>query len=388
MDNVDDLTFVDEVQLLPFGWNNSHTVRVPKLQRPNYPSGVLPSLYETLPTYQVLPPEGSRNGGLNQSSVYTYRGGLTTPPCTEGVRWSLLSKPMFISKYQLNRLVRLILCFVERSTCRHATVANHFGGTNRPMKPLEGRRVIHRCPRADNTTAIASVSTASAALYYDEEGSDNITLDDPLAPAISTPFKRRCLNVMSPYRNPAQCTPIEEQVWLAILWPCLMLILGVGGYWFLSRYFSMFPITALMFLLGMVTGLVAAATRQSNNAFTQSALMWEDINPELLLMTFLPGLLFGDAFGLNVSMLKDAWLQCFIMAFPLVLVGTGLTALVGVYVLPFGWNIWLALTWGSILSATDPVAVSSLLKECGAPPRLKVSSICAVMISFHTSSNT
>ena len=105
-------------------------------------------------------------------------------------------------------------------------------------------------------------------------------------------------------------------------------------------------------------------------------------------MTFLPGLLFGDAFGLNVSMLKDAWLQCFIMAFPLVLVGTGLTALVGVYVLPFGWNIWLALTWGSILSATDPVAVSSLLKECGAPPRLKVSSICAVMISFHTSSNT
>ena len=295
---------------------------------------------------------------------------------------------MFISKYQLNRLVRLILCFVERSTCRHATVANHFGGTNRPMKPLEGRRVIHRCPRADNTTAIASVSTASAALYYDEEGSDNITLDDPLAPAISTPFKRRCLNVMSPYRNPAQCTPIEEQVWIAILWPCLMLILGVGGYWFLSRYFSMFPITALMFLLGMVTGLVAATTRQSNNAFTQSALMWEDINPELLLMTFLPGLLFGDAFGLNVSMLKDAWLQCFIMAFPLVLVGTGLTALVGVYVLPFGWNIWLALTWGSILSATDPVAVSSLLKECGAPPRLKVSSICAVMISFHTSSNT
>ena len=54
------------------------------------------------------------------------------------------------------------------------------------------------------------------------------------------------------------------------------------------------------------------------------------------------------------------------------LIGTALTALVGDYILPYGWNIWMGLTWGSILSATDPVAVSSLLKECGAPPRLKV----------------
>lgn len=30
------------------------------------------------------------------------------------------------------------------------------------------------------------------------------------------------------------------------------------------------------------------------------------------------------------------------------------------------------MTFGSILSATDPVAVASLLEEVGAPPRLKV----------------
>lgn len=285
MDNVDNLTFVDEVQLLPFGWNNSHTISVPELQRPVYPSGVVPSLYETLPTYQVLPSEDNRNGGLNQSSVYSYRGGLTTPPCTEGVRWNILSKPMIVSKYQLNRLLRLILCFVERSTCRHATVANHFGGTNRPMKPLAGRRVLHRCARANNI-GNATISTANAALYYSEEGSNNITLDDPLAPTIPTPFKRRCLNTLSPYQNPGQCIPIDEEVWISILWPCLMLISGVGGYFLLSRYCSRFPITALMFLLGMVSGIIASITRQSNNAFTQSTLMWEDINPELLLMTF------------------------------------------------------------------------------------------------------
>jgi len=31
-----------------------------------------------------------------------------------------------------------------------------------------------------------------------------------------------------------------------------------------------------------------------------------------------------------------------------------------------------AMTFGSILSATDPVAVASLLEEVGAPPRLKI----------------
>ncbi|KAL7453066.1 hypothetical protein ACHAWC_004753, partial [Mediolabrus comicus] len=110
----------------------------------------------------------------------------------------------------------------------------------------------------------------------------------------------------------------------------------------------------------------------SNNVYTQSTLLWEDINAELLLIAFLPPLLFGDAFHLNVSLLLRGFLQCFIMAFPLVLVGTLLSALVGYYILPYNWNFWLSLAWGSILSATDPVAVSSLLKECGAPPRLKV----------------
>ena len=61
------------------------------------------------------------------------------------------------------------------------------------------------------------------------------------------------------------------------------------------------------------------------------------------------------------------------MAFPMVLAGTSLVACFGAYfVFPYGWSFNLAMTFGAILSATDPVAVSALLNEVGAPPRLKV----------------
>ena len=76
--------------------------------------------------------------------------------------------------------------------------------------------------------------------------------------------------------------------------------------------------------------------------------------------------------GLNVHLFRVALGQCLIFAFPMVLLGTILTASVVQYVFPYGWSFNLAMTVGSILSATDPVAVAALLEEVGAPPRLKV----------------
>jgi NhaP-type Na+/H+ or K+/H+ antiporter len=39
-------------------------------------------------------------------------------------------------------------------------------------------------------------------------------------------------------------------------------------------------------------------------------------------------------------------------------------------VLPYGWDFNLAMAFGSILAATDPVAVVALLKAVGASPKL------------------
>lgn len=39
-------------------------------------------------------------------SHYAYTGSLTTPPCTEGIEWRVLQKPITLSKGQLSRLTK------------------------------------------------------------------------------------------------------------------------------------------------------------------------------------------------------------------------------------------------------------------------------------------
>ena len=45
------------------------------------------------------------------------------------------------------------------------------------------------------------------------------------------------------------------------------------------------------------------------------------------------------------------------------LVGTVLTAVLVKYTFPYGWSWTLALLFGAMFSATDPVAVVAVLKE-------------------------
>ncbi|MBL5920632.1 carbonic anhydrase family protein [Lelliottia amnigena] len=61
-----------------------------------------------------------------QYNFYRFSGSLTTPPCSEGVRWIVLQQPVSASTEQINQF---------RSAIHHAN--------NRPIQPLNGRIVIN-----------------------------------------------------------------------------------------------------------------------------------------------------------------------------------------------------------------------------------------------------
>jgi len=59
---------------------------------------------------------------------FRYAGSLTTPPCTEGVRWHVLEQPIEMSNAQVNKFIRAL----NRSCCLENA---------RPTQPLNGRQV-------------------------------------------------------------------------------------------------------------------------------------------------------------------------------------------------------------------------------------------------------
>ena len=94
------------------------------------------------------------------------------------------------------------------------------------------------------------------------------------------------------------------------------------------------------------------------------------ISPELILLIFLPALLFEAAWSFKLKQLRENLLPILSLA----IVGVGISvAFIGLivhYTTGIDWS--LALLFGSIISATDPVSVLSLFKRLGAPERLTV----------------
>ncbi|GAX17777.1 carbonic anhydrase [Fistulifera solaris] len=99
--------------------------------------------------------------------VYTYKGGLTTPPCTEIVNWNVLDTPTLISQNQMDRLYKLTLCYVDTETCQHATIASRDGFTSRPPQNLMGRKIVHRCRVCEKCDTI--VDSAPTFIMNDDE---------------------------------------------------------------------------------------------------------------------------------------------------------------------------------------------------------------------------
>lgn len=89
-------------------------------------------------------------------------------------------------------------------------------------------------------------------------------------------------------------------------------------------------------------------------------------NPHLILTTFLPVLLFESAFAMDVHIFYKMFWQVVLLAVFGLAVATALSGVMAKMVFVYyHWTWFEALLFGSIVSATDPVAVVALLNDLG-----------------------
>jgi len=131
-----------------------------------------------------------------------------------------------------------------------------------------------------------------------------------------------------------------------------------------SKRFNL-PFTVLLVLSGIVLAQLAAFAPHPFDQFAHV-----EISEDVILLIFLPTLIFESAFNLDARKLRQNLIPILFLAVPGVLLSTAiiggllywLTPLSGVY----------ALILGALLSATDPVAVIAIFKQLGVPKRLTV----------------
>ncbi|HKO27852.1 MAG TPA: Na+/H+ antiporter [Solirubrobacteraceae bacterium] len=92
------------------------------------------------------------------------------------------------------------------------------------------------------------------------------------------------------------------------------------------------------------------------------------LNPDLVLVLFLPPLLYSSAFLSSVGELRANARPILLLAVGLVLATVGGLAVVGVLVAGLPWAV--AFVLGAVLGPTDPVSASAILQRLGAPARI------------------
>lgn len=152
--------------------------------------------------------------------------------------------------------------------------------------------------------------------------------------------------------------PVSEVVLI------LMLLLAIGM--IAAALFRRLPIpyTVMLVVIGM------ALEEQAGVWETLAPLKNFQLTPELVLFIFLPTLIFESGFNLNARQLIKDIAPVLALAVPALLFSTFVVGMGVWLVLPV--SLGVALVFGALISATDPVAVVALFKELGIPERLTV----------------
>ncbi len=133
------------------------------------------------------------------------------------------------------------------------------------------------------------------------------------------------------------------------------------------------PYTVALLVIGLSLGLTERYGLFPHNLelLSHSLQLVVNIDPHLIIFLFLPTLIFESAFAMEVHLFRRTFLQIAILAVPGLLVSTILTATLAKLFFPWDWSWPAALLFGSLISATDPVAVVAMLKELSSRKRLE-----------------
>jgi NhaP-type Na+/H+ or K+/H+ antiporter len=127
------------------------------------------------------------------------------------------------------------------------------------------------------------------------------------------------------------------------------------------------PYTVVLLCVGLAIGTF---NRYQNEANFDSYLRIASIDPHMLLYIFLPVLIFESCYNADAHVFKKSFWSILVLALPGLSFCTSLNAVVLHSVFPYGWSWAFSSLCGAILSATDPVAVVSLLHHLGASKQL------------------
>lgn len=163
----------------------------------------------------------------------------------------------------------------------------------------------------------------------------------------------------------------------------IALFIGTATHHLLQK--SPLPYTVTLLIIGMIIGIIDRfgllqmwniGSFSLDVSFLSKSIEWAgNIDPHIILYVFLPTLLFEAAFALDVHTFKKSVTNAFILAVPGIIVALVITGaiMMGIMYSGMGLHSWtwpVALMFGTIVSATDPVAVVSILKELGASKKL------------------
>ena len=144
----------------------------------------------------------------------------------------------------------------------------------------------------------------------------------------------------------------------------LVILLGIAMFMTGVAHKIRLPHTIILVIVGIILGRVA-------ETWPPLALLTGfKLGPEVMLFVFLPALIFESGFSIDTRQLHQDLPPILILAIPGMLMSTIIVGL-GVWWL-LDIRLIVALVFGALISATDPVAVVALFKELGAPKRLMV----------------